>query len=62
MLGAVSDEMRMRDDSRYEAVRVDMEQGMRDLNNWLWNNVDNVPMGGRESEPSRLGAWFPAGS
>lgn len=62
VLGATADEMRMRDDSRYEVVRVDMEQGQRDLMNWVWNNVDHVPTGGRASEPSRLGSWFPAGS
>ena len=61
-LGAVADEMRMRDDSRYEAVRMDMEAGKRDLNNWLWNTVDYRPVSGRDSSPSRLGSWFPAGS
>ena len=62
VLGATADEMRMRDDSRYEVVRVDMEQGQRDLMNWVWNNVDHVPSGGEAAAPSRLGAWFPAGS
>ena len=62
VLGAVSDELRMRDDTRYAAVRQDMEQGKRDLSHWLWNNVDYLPASGRAAQPSRLGAWFPAGS
>lgn len=62
VLGATADEMRMRDDSRYEALRLDMEQGQRDLMAWVWNNADYVPGAGRQSAPSRLGAWFEAGT
>lgn len=62
VLGAVADEMLMRDDTRYEAKRLDMEQGKRDLNHWVWNNADYLPAGGPSARPSRLGGWFPAGS
>ena len=61
-LGAVSDELRMRDDTRYEAVRQDMERGMRDLKTWIWNNVDYQPTRSVPAGGSRLGGWFPAGS
>lgn len=61
-LGAVADEFRLRDDSRYEAMRVDMEQGKRDLKSWLWNNADFSPTSRTADAPSRLGGWFPAGS
>lgn len=61
-LGASADELRMRDDSRYELVRQDMDRGIRDLKTWLWNNADYQAPHGGAAGGSRLGGWFPAGS
>lgn len=61
-LGAVSDEMRMRDDTRYEALRIDMDRGINDLKSWIWNNADYQPSGSGRGSFSRLGGYFPAGS
>lgn len=61
-LGACADEMRTRDDTRYQVFRADMERGINDLKSWIWNNADYQPSGSGRGSFSRLGGWFPAGS
>lgn len=60
-LGATADELRMRDDARYETVRADMGRGIQDLKSWIWNSADYLPAS-QGGGTSRLGGWFPAGS
>lgn len=61
--GAVVDEWLLKDDSRYEAVRRDLELELKSLTAWIWNQDDYVPtpVDGRP-RGSRLGPWFEAGT
>ena len=60
--GAVSDEWMLKDDlERADYYRRDLENELRHLNNWLWNDPDYRP--GQDETPrrSRLGGgFFPA--
>jgi hypothetical protein len=57
-LGAQYHEWKRADDSRKDEVRVDLEEGLKALNRWVWDLADST-----EEQPvgrSNLGAWFPA--
>jgi hypothetical protein len=59
-LGAQCEELKRRDDSRYSLVRSDLAEAEKSLNRWLWD----LPTPPRRDfdRPSRLGAWFSAGT
>jgi hypothetical protein len=63
-LGAQVDEWRRKDDTRMDDVQEQLEQGLRNLNKWLWDTTDYLTT--YDTRPwarrSRLGGWFPAGT
>lgn len=62
--GAVVDEWVFKNDlERADYARTDLENELRHLHHWLWNQVDYRPSpGDQPAQMSRLGSWFPAGT
>jgi hypothetical protein len=57
-LGAQYHEWKRADDSRKDEVRIDLEDGLKAMNRWIWDLADQTQE--RPAGWSQLGAWFPA--